>query len=685
MGLPPGFTLVEDEEESTMPAGFTLVSESGPPVIRGEQTKAMRMGEESVSRPGIAAEIDSVLMKIPGVPQLAEIAAGSNRSVAATLDFLGPNNINALLQIGGSDMRMPTFAEGARDLGVPDKPGAFIGEGITADVLNAAGEVIPASVGMGAGFREVAQSLPRLGREAESTIRGMVRQMGASPNTARGIASQDAGYGALSGGGGEIGQQVGGDGGELVGATLAPLSVGGAYSGLRRLFTSSDRVRTLTSNLASLSDEGASSLLAEAMVREGISPEEIMQRMAQLGPEGVPADISNTFARLLRLSANKIPRIEGRAGQVFTRRQQGQADRLYSSLDIASGVPGLSVDDEIKRLNIAFGPEIKRLYDSARSQALPLSPRVRSMIDGDSAVGRAQPSVQRRLADRRAAGDQISNIDLIDATKQELDDQIGVALRQGQNNLVRDLIRLKNILVREADASIPEYKQAREMFSGVAQMENAADAGFQFFKLKPREVTEFVETMSASELRMFRLGAKQAILDRMETLPVSADAVKRLFGKRGDVEKLAGLFPSEEAYKEFATVMEREANFIMTRRAAQGNSTTIQQASDAGGAEAAFSIVQGITGNPVQAAQSFGRIVAGLSSKKGDEAFVQALEAAGDILLESGMEPDRLIRLIRQGDAARIKSLLENVLIKPSEVFVPTLRGAAAFTLTPDQ
>ena len=657
--------------------------------VTGEPTVPLRFGQETPmgAEPpqGIVAEIDKVLMRIPGVPELGEIAAGANRSVIDTLDYLGPDNINQILQLGGSEMRMPTFKESLGKLGIGGDPGGFIGEGPGADILSAVGEVVPAGVGLGGILRKGAQSLPKLGQEGESVIRGLFRQMGAGPTTVRGMAAQDAGYSALSGGGGEYGQQVGGDGGELVGAMLAPLSVGGVTTGLKHLFASSERIRTLTSNLASLSDEGASSLLAEAMVREGISPDDVGAQLAQLGPEGIPADISNTFARLLRLASNKIPGIEGRAANVFRARQAGQTDRLFSALDSSSGVPGLGVDDEIKRLNIAFGPEIDRLYAAARSQQLPLSPTIRNLLEGDSSVGRSQPLVKRRLADKRAAGDQISNIDLIDATKQELDDQIGLALRQGERNRVRDLVRLKNILVNEADATIPEYKQAREMFSGVTQMENAADAGSLFFNLKPREVTEFVETMSASELRMFRLGSKQAIIDKMETLPFSADAVKRLFGKRGDVEKLRGLFPTEGAYKEFTTVMEREANFIMTRRAAQLNSSTIQQASDSGSIQAAFAFVRGIIGNPVQAANSFGRIFAGLSSKKGDEAFVQALEAAGDILLESGMDPDRLVRLIRQGDAVRIKSLLENVLIKPSEVMVPAMRGAAAFSLIQDQ
>ena len=87
------------------------------------------------------------------------------------------------------------------------------------------------------------------------------------------------------------------------------------------------------------------------------------------------------------------------------------------------------------------------------------------------------------MADRRAAGEQITNISVVDATKQELDDQINTALRLGENNKVRDLVKLKNVMVREADASIPVYKEARALFAGQAALESAEKQGQDFFKL----------------------------------------------------------------------------------------------------------------------------------------------------------------------------------------------------------
>jgi len=646
---------------------------AGPPVITGGAVVPLRSGEETTiggttdaPQKTLFQSIDQTLMKVPGVAQLAEIAAASNRSTAGLLDFIGPTNINEVLQLMGVESRVPTFSS------FTTPKGAFVGEGFQADVLSGVGEVMTAGGIMGTGMRAAVGTLPKLTQASESAIRGIFRQLGTT------TPRQDLVFGAAGGGGAEIGAATGVPGGEQIGMFAGPGIVAGGRAGLNRFFSSGEDVRNLVTSLSSLSEEGAAGLLAEAMVREGVSAEDIAIVLQSLGPEAIPADVGMTFARLLRVASNQIPRIQGRAAQVFSARQEGQAARLVTALDSAAGVPGLNVDDEIQRLALTFGPEIAAAYAAARARGLPLSPTIQTLLAGNSAIGRSQPAVQRRLANRRAVGDDISNIDLIDATKQELDDQIGVALRQGENNLVRELVRLKNLLVSEADAAIPEYAQARQLFAGKAQLESAAEFGTQFFKLKPREVAAFVQSMGESELRMFRLGAKEAIIDRMDNIQISADAVRRLFGKRGEVAKLRLLFKDDESFQQFSDTLERESNFIMTRRAAQANSTTIQQGTDSRMVEDVFNAARGLAGDPVSAASTFGRIFSGLSQNKNSEAFIRALEAAGDLLLESGMNPARLQAILRAGDAERIKRLIENRLINESMVVAPVIRGATA-------
>ena len=50
----------------------------------------------------LASSVDQAC-KGKGLGTLAEFAAGVNRSIFGALDFLGPDNINAILNISGSD------------------------------------------------------------------------------------------------------------------------------------------------------------------------------------------------------------------------------------------------------------------------------------------------------------------------------------------------------------------------------------------------------------------------------------------------------------------------------------------------------------------------------------------------------------------------------------------------------
>jgi hypothetical protein len=265
-------------------------------------------------------------------------------------------------------------------------------------------------------------------------------------------------------------------------------------------------------------------------------------------------------------------------------------------------------------------------------------------------------------------GDEITHFDIINATKQEMDDQIGTAIRAGENNRARDLVRLKNMMVDEADAALPGYKAARDAFAGRMALETAADQGTLFMSLNPREVQALTNSMSESELRMFRLGAKQSILDRIESTQMTSDLAKRLFGRNGDVSKLRSLFPSDRSFQQFSDTLEREAQFSMTRRAAQGNSTTAQQMTDSSNVAATGRRIASAVNNPnpLAIAAEVENIVSGLAAKKGTEAHAAALAKAGDILLDRGMDPQRLRAILLSGDSGRLAAMLRSSLAPTS-------------------
>lgn len=79
---------------------------------------------------------------------ISELAAASNRGVTEFVDFLGPDTVNAVLNLAGSDIRVPTLTGALEGTGIQ---GGFMEPGTARDVVRTAGTAIPAA----AGFKQV--------------------------------------------------------------------------------------------------------------------------------------------------------------------------------------------------------------------------------------------------------------------------------------------------------------------------------------------------------------------------------------------------------------------------------------------------------------------------------------------------------------------------------------------------
>jgi len=242
--------------------------------------QASTVGEEKDL--DIPQRIDLALRKIPGAQSLAELAAGANRTVVDFIDFLGPDQINSILEIGGSDTRVPTLRSA-----LPFIESGPLEAGLQKDILGRAGEVIPAALGVGGALRAAAGTLPAA-FGGESALVGTARELG------RFAPTQEAVLGGISGGGEAFGEAVAGEGGGVAGSILAPLSAVAVPKILGGIFRQGAQgIQNLTRDLSELSEEGAGTLLAEQMVREGLTPTDVVRQLDELGPDAIPSIIKS--------------------------------------------------------------------------------------------------------------------------------------------------------------------------------------------------------------------------------------------------------------------------------------------------------------------------------------------------------------------------------------------------------
>jgi len=354
----------------------------------------------------------------PVVGGLAEMTGGANRAILSALDFLIPDQVNAALELAGSDKRIPTLTEKLGPVVAPPA-GTYLGEGMPADMLSKAGEMAAISLGTGSALRAGAQSLSPLAQAGESAARGTLRMMG---NTS---AGQDIAAGALGGTGGEIGRHIGGTPGEMLGTMLTPaapstmraagseairLAARGGEPGRQVVQSAVDDAKRAGTNLTAGQATGRHGLqAAETAARPLIgggpleralerSNSDIQRRLAQISD-----DISTT--RGTEAAGRTIKgAISGQGG--FVDRFKAQSGVMWRAVDDAIGAEtqvGVSntkgaldnlvrTDDFAKILNTPKIAEIKGAMDARQSVDYATLRELRSAIGA-------------RLSDQRLTSD----------------------------------------------------------------------------------------------------------------------------------------------------------------------------------------------------------------------------------------------------------------------------------------
>ena len=166
-----------------------------------------------------------------------------------------------------------------------------------------------------------------------------------------------------------------------------------------------------------------------------------------------------------------------------------------------------------------------------------------------------------------------------DSVKKSMDDDISELKRAGRNEEVADLTAIKNEMIRNLDEAVPEYGVARGTARDFFGMEDAHEAGAEYFRnidaFDIAEARAAMETMKPAERELFARG-------------YAAELVTRI-SKMGDAENVAKLFKNSQARMKMRDALGDDVadqlEAFTHREMVQGllgrhlgeNSTTIQQ------------------------------------------------------------------------------------------------------------
>lgn len=388
-------------------------------------------------------------------------------------------------------------------------------------------------------------------------------------------ATEGGTYGFLSSDQGERGEGAAiGAGG---GAVLGPAVQSGVNVGRSLLRPLGDRLKNA---IRSNPDRDAAQQLASVLAREGFESVESIPRVGEKGLDTL-ADASQGGRFLLEGLANdaQSPGVRRLATETFESRNAAQPQRILESLEQGAEIPSsLTVKQAIDATKIARANRADPLYAEARSQSYQPSEyflQITNKETGSPEAYKALVDAEKTLRTKRAAGQEIGDIDIIDEFKKSLDDTIGNLYRNGLNNKANNLRDIKNKILDDVDQKIPEYKQARSAFAGDSALIDAAEQGKRILREDAEELRDIVGRYGDSEKEFFRLGAKKAIKDKLALARQGNNSSTRIM-QEINLEKIKNAFPSDQAFQKFKSELQAEAKLYDTSQVLANSTTALR-------------------------------------------------------------------------------------------------------------
>jgi len=457
-------------------------------------------------------------------------------------------------------------------------------------------------------------------------IAARIGEMGL-PGKAVTAAGIGAGTGAASGAGTAApGERLQGAG---VGAALGAVTgaaVPAIGAGIGRLASRMSGSRDAAS-------ESAQGAVRRGLRQQGLTDEQAAARLQEMGPDASVADVMGTRGDKLMFQAASTP--GGRASQMvddfLEGRVSGELGRLKGKIQQITGNQKqyLQTLDELAEQRKQLSAP---LYEEARSAQLQMTPGLQSAVKRLSATGALRKAAKKARLDGDEVDENVLDVKRLDYAKRALDDDIGIKVRAGKRDEVAQLTRIKNDLLQEMDAQVPAYQKARQVFSGIKEIENATEQGAKFLRGETDIGAREFAKLTDAQKEGFKIGAMRALNSRMAKVKDDA-SIANMFKTPDMRERMRFIFDTEDQFDEFIRATKSEQRFAELRNVALKGSQTAERRriteegiGAAEGAGLAADVATGGLGGIMRGLVGVGRRIPGVGrSPREAEALARAL------------------------------------------------------------
>lgn len=335
--------------------------------------------------------------------------------------------------------------------------------------------------------------------------------------------------------------------------------------------------------------------VAQAMLRDGATTDQVAARMSKLGDDAILAESSGYNTRdLLDTMATLPGRTKNYTEQFIRTRQAQRGTKIADAAQIQLSPSGARLADSVESLLVKRDIEATPFYDQLKTVTITLDDDLKQILDASKKLGafaRAEKiSTGLRepftLKDINKATD--ASMPDLDKVKRGLDDLINskssLNERGDFNEFGRSVIQLKKDLVKRLDDMTINkdigqslYASARNAYAGPSALISAAELGRTVLNKPAATIKSLVKDMSDSELESFRVGAYEGLRDLAGTRS-GQTRLLNMWDEKSTQERLKEIFPSQRAYREFASTVAAEARKKEIQSVGRGSQTAGREA-----------------------------------------------------------------------------------------------------------
>lgn len=335
--------------------------------------------------------------------------------------------------------------------------------------------------------------------------------------------------------------------------------------------------------------------VAQAMLRDGATTDQVAARMAKLGDDAILAESSGYNTRdLLDTMATLTGRTKNWTEELIRTRQAQRGGKLAEAAQTQLSPSGSRLADTVESLITKRDVEATPLYDQLKTVTITLDDDLKQILDASKKLGafsRAEKIATGlrepfSLKDVNKATDvQMTDLDKV---KRGLDDLINSKTATNErgevNEFGRSIIQLKKDLLKRLDDMTVDsetgkslYASARNAYAGPSALISAAELGRTVINKPASTIRSLIKDMSESELESFRVGAYEGLRDLAGTQS-GQTRLLNMWKEPSTQERLKEVFPSERAYREFASSVAAEARKKEIQSVGRGSQTAPREA-----------------------------------------------------------------------------------------------------------